>query len=91
MYVTNYLRAHQKKQKQESSKATDPTQNLSPTDVFHQLDGDRDGLLNAFEYEKSLELLGVPITSKRDRKEHALSSRSPRSFRWKSLSARGWS
>ncbi|KAG6578102.1 Phosphatidylinositol-3-phosphate5-kinase [Phytophthora cinnamomi] len=69
MYVTNYLRAHQNKQKRMEGRGTNPGQNLSPTDVFHQLDGDRDELLNTFEYEKALELLGVPLISKRDRKK----------------------
>jgi Leucine-rich repeat (LRR) protein len=68
MYITNYLRAHQKKQKEERAKSSTSTPTMSPIDVFHQLDGDRDGLLNAFEYEKALELLGVPLETKRARK-----------------------
>ncbi|KAE9041707.1 hypothetical protein PR002_g4311 [Phytophthora rubi] len=68
MYITNYLRALQKEKKQKEAKSASATQNLSPTDVFHQLDGDRDEMLNTFEYEKALELLGIPISSKRDRK-----------------------
>lgn len=65
MYITNYLRAHQK---QEGAKSATSTQTLSPIELFHQLDGDRDELLNAFEYEKALELLGVPLNTKRARK-----------------------
>lgn len=57
MYVTNYLRLHQ---------ASGKSQNLSPSDVFHQLDADRDSLLNVFEYEKALELLGVPKRTQKD-------------------------
>ncbi|KAE9354541.1 hypothetical protein PF008_g4491 [Phytophthora fragariae] len=68
MYITSYLRALQKEKKQKEAKSASATQNLSPTDVFHQLDGDRDEMLNTFEYEKALELLGIPISSKRDRK-----------------------
>ncbi|KAG1692675.1 hypothetical protein DVH05_025153 [Phytophthora capsici] len=64
MYITNHLRARQKKQPE----GTKVVNTLSPTDIFHQLDGDRDGLLNVFEYEKALELLGVPLKSKRSRK-----------------------
>ncbi|GMF36453.1 unnamed protein product [Phytophthora fragariaefolia] len=69
MYITNYLRTRQKKRKIEGTKTNNSTQNLSPTDVFHQLDGDRDGFLNAFEYEKALELLSIPLRTKRDRKK----------------------
>ncbi|KAL4138369.1 hypothetical protein PRIC2_001875 [Phytophthora ramorum] len=68
MYITNYLRAHQNKSKREGVKAVDTPQALSPIDVFHQLDGDRDELLNAFEYEKALELLGISFSTKRARK-----------------------
>ncbi|KAG7400163.1 hypothetical protein PHYBOEH_006702 [Phytophthora boehmeriae] len=65
MYITNYLR----KQKQPITMGFDPAQTLSPTDVFHQLDGDRDELLNTFEYDKALELLGVPLATKRAREK----------------------
>ncbi|KAG7383608.1 hypothetical protein PHYPSEUDO_003534 [Phytophthora pseudosyringae] len=68
MYITNYLRAHQKKKKQEAGKTGNSSQTLSPIDVFHQLDGDRDGSLNGFEYEKALALLGFSLHAKRARK-----------------------
>ncbi|OWZ18653.1 putative LRR protein [Phytophthora megakarya] len=68
MYITNYLRANQRKRSQEGTK-TKPAQVLSPIDVFHQLDGDRDQMLSAFEYEKALELLGVPLNTKHTRKK----------------------
>ncbi|EEY53275.1 uncharacterized protein PITG_06916 [Phytophthora infestans T30-4] len=67
MYITNYLRAQQKLQRDDTN-TTNSMQTLSPIDVFHQLDGDRDELLNAFEYEKALELLGVSLKTKRARK-----------------------
>ncbi|RLN59016.1 hypothetical protein BBJ28_00006806 [Nothophytophthora sp. Chile5] len=67
LYITNYLRVHQRKQKQQSTTASEGVQVLSPTDVFHQLDGDRDELLNVFEYEKALELLGVSRDTKHAR------------------------
>ncbi|KAL3666081.1 hypothetical protein V7S43_008872 [Phytophthora oleae] len=67
MYITNYLRARQKKQP-EGTKAANTSQLLSPTDIFHQLDGDRDELLNAFEYEKALEVLGISLNAKHARK-----------------------
>ncbi|KAG2863092.1 hypothetical protein PC113_g5719 [Phytophthora cactorum] len=68
MYITNYLRAKQKSQKRDITKTSNSSQTLSPIDVFNQLDGDRDELLNAFEYEKALELLGIPLNTKLARK-----------------------
>lgn len=63
LYITNYLRLHTSKTKTGASSAT-PI--LSPVDVFYQMDADRDELLNVFEYEKALELLGVPSKSPSD-------------------------
>ncbi|KAF1788159.1 Leucine-rich repeat domain, L domain-like [Phytophthora cactorum] len=68
MYITKYLRAKQKSQKRDISKTSNSSQTLSPIDVFNQLDGDRDELLNAFEYEKALELLDIPLNTKLARK-----------------------
>lgn len=62
LYITNYLRLHASKAKTGASSA--PI--LSPVDVFYQMDADRDELLNVFEYEKALELLGVPSASAAD-------------------------
>lgn len=59
MYIANNLRLH-------APPASSSTLLLSPVDVFHQLDADRDGLLNVFEYEKALELLGVATTTPAD-------------------------
>lgn len=55
LYIANYLRLHG----EGSSGDKRPTAALSPSDVFHQLDGDHDEMLNVFEYERAIELLGV--------------------------------
>ncbi|DBA03352.1 TPA: hypothetical protein N0F65_004629, partial [Lagenidium giganteum] len=61
LYITNYLRS-----KSSTAGAAAPAEALSPVDVFHQLDADRDDLLNKFEFEKAMELLQVV---KRNRKK----------------------
>lgn len=54
LYITNFLR-----QASKASNSSAQSKLLAPADVFHQLDADQDGLLNRFEYEKALELLGI--------------------------------
>lgn len=54
LYITNFLR-----QASKGSNSTAQSKFLSPADVFRQLDADQDELLNRFEYEKALELLGI--------------------------------
>lgn len=63
LYIANFLRAHGEGPASAlpgaSSGDRRPTAALSPLDVFHQLDGDHDEMLNVFEYERAIELLGV--------------------------------
>ncbi|TYZ57717.1 hypothetical protein PybrP1_006292 [[Pythium] brassicae (nom. inval.)] len=64
LYITNYLRLHHAPTA--SGTGADRQPPLSPIDVFHQLDADRDELLNVFEFEKALELLGVACVTPAD-------------------------
>lgn len=60
LYITNCLSLHNS----ESNKNIPSV--LSPSDVFHQFDGDRDDMLNLFEYEKAIEVLGVSCTTAKE-------------------------
>lgn len=66
MYITNYLRAHAAAKNATTTGSAHKVSGvplLSPVDVFHQMDADRDEQLNVFEYEKALHLLGVPVAT----------------------------
>lgn len=68
LYITNYMRLHASSSSPSSSSGSSESRAplLSPVDVFCQLDADRDDLLNVFEYEKALELLGISSAAPAD-------------------------